>query len=32
VPHYAAVLQGEVLFQEAGVGPSRFDVINAQTK
>jgi hypothetical protein len=32
VPHYAAVLQGEVLFQEAGVGPSRFDVIEAQTK
>jgi hypothetical protein len=32
VPHYAAVLQGEVLFQEAGVGPSRFDVIEVQRK
>jgi hypothetical protein len=27
LPHYAAVLDGEVLFQEAGVGPSRFDAI-----
>jgi quercetin dioxygenase-like cupin family protein len=32
LPHYAAVLEGEVVFQEAGVGPSRFDVIKAQTK
>jgi hypothetical protein len=32
VPHYAAVLAGEVVFQEAGVGPSRFDVIKAQTQ
>lgn len=32
VPHYAAVLQGEVEFQEAGVGPSRFDVIKAEAK
>lgn len=27
LPHYSAVLDGEVLFQEAGMGPSRHDVI-----
>jgi hypothetical protein len=27
LPHYSAVLEGEVLFQEAGVGPSRHDLI-----
>ncbi len=27
VPHYSAVLQGEVLFQEGGVGPSRHDLV-----
>ena len=32
IPHYSAVLEGEVLFQEAGVGPSRFDVIKAEAK
>jgi hypothetical protein len=30
--HYAAVLEGEVVFQEAGVGPSRFDLIRAEAK
>lgn len=29
LPHYSAVLEGEVEFQEAGVGPSRHDVIGA---
>ena len=32
IAHYSAVLEGEVLFQEAGVGPSRFDVIKAEAK
>ncbi len=32
IPHYSAVLDGEVLFQEAGVGPSRFDVIKTEAK
>ena len=32
LPHYAAVLEGEVVFQEAGIGPSRFDVIQRQTQ
>ena len=32
IAHYSAVLEGEVLFQEAGVGPSRFDMIKAESK
>jgi hypothetical protein len=28
VPHFSAVLSGEVLFQEAGVGPSSHDLVN----
>jgi quercetin dioxygenase-like cupin family protein len=32
LPHYAAVLEGEVVFQEAGMGPSRFDIIQAEAK
>jgi uncharacterized RmlC-like cupin family protein len=27
VPHYSAVLEGEVEFQEAGVGPSSHDLV-----
>jgi hypothetical protein len=27
VPHFSAVLSGEVLFQEAGVGPSSHDLV-----
>jgi anti-sigma factor ChrR (cupin superfamily) len=27
VPHYSAVLSGEVLFQEGGVGPSSHDLV-----
>jgi len=32
LPHYSAVLEGEVEFQEAGVGPSRHDVIQQPTR
>jgi len=32
LPHYSAVLEGEVEFQEAGVGPSRHDLVVAQPK
>jgi hypothetical protein len=28
VPHFSAVLSGEVLFQEAGVGPSSHDLVS----
>lgn len=27
VPHYSAVLEGETIFQESGIGPSRNDMI-----
>lgn len=27
VPHFSAVLEGETVFQEAGIGPSRIDVL-----
>ena len=27
VPHYSAVLEGETIFQESGVGPSRNDMV-----
>jgi quercetin dioxygenase-like cupin family protein len=27
VPHYSAVLEGETVFQESGVGPSRNDMV-----
>ena len=32
LPHFSAVLDGEVEFQEAGVGPSRHDVIDAPSR
>jgi len=32
LPHFSAVLEGEVEFQEAGVGPSRHDVIGSQPR
>ena len=28
LPHFSAVLEGEVVFQESGVGPSRHDLVN----
>ena len=27
VPHYSAVLEGETIFQESGIGPSRNDMV-----
>lgn len=30
VPHYSAVLEGETVFQEAGIGPSRVDILPGQ--
>lgn len=27
IPHYSAVLEGETIFQESGIGPSRNDMI-----
>jgi len=29
MPHYSAVLEGEVVFQESGTGPSRVDMLPA---
>ena len=28
VPHYSAVLEGETIFQESGIGPSRNDLVS----
>lgn len=30
LPHFSAVLEGEVVFQESGIGPSRNDPVEAQ--
>ena len=32
LPHFSAVVEGEVEFQEAGVGPSRHDVTDAPSR